>query len=526
MYIPFFHHILKFHVSVNRLSGKTALLIILIPFFVLFLVPKHSSASTNGITAVEDSIGSEEKDGKTYINYLVSPGETIYGISTEHGVSISKLMEVNPELEHGLKAGQRILIPYNKSYIQSRREDEATEARQTAGAKREESAKEEEDDGGEEVVHHVEKGETLYSISREYGVDVNDLLRWNGMELQAGQEIVVKKKKDPKTDKSESEKEVAEKKEAQKQDKQEKIAGSKKEKETASKDTKRNAKDIQQSPPPQEDKADVVRLQSETKKGDRYTVYEYDSTRKQVLIVPFDPHLYFSDADEDISKASDIPRLKVRDIIRRRLNALIDPPGYESIHLLGGRSQNSDTLSDLNKIYSSVGYHYQDILNADHNPREERPDEEEAAKNNSGVKGWVNKQKAKLSNEEATTKKEGPKEKFEGKYFGVKVNDPKFFDYYGRKYSTDYYIFINQFEVITDYENCLDLSTQNYRRYFVAHYSIFDRDGEQVAGNKFRIHYNSNSNDINEIVADNVQKIAQRVMNDLPSPKATDDHKN
>ncbi|RNI29704.1 LysM peptidoglycan-binding domain-containing protein [Rufibacter immobilis] len=43
--------------------------------------------------------------------------------------------------------------------------------------------------------HVVEKGETLYSISKKYGTTVNDLLAWNGMEegapLSLGKELVV-----------------------------------------------------------------------------------------------------------------------------------------------------------------------------------------------------------------------------------------------------------------------------------------------------------------------------------------------
>ena len=34
----------------------------------------------------QDSIGTFEKDGRVFVQYAVSPGETIYGISTASGV--------------------------------------------------------------------------------------------------------------------------------------------------------------------------------------------------------------------------------------------------------------------------------------------------------------------------------------------------------------------------------------------------------------------------------------------------------
>ena len=104
------------------------------------------------------------------------------------------------------------------------------------------------------------------------------------------------------------------------------------------------------------------------------------------------------------------------------------------------------------------------------------------------------------------------------KYFGVVLKDPKFFEYFNHKYSVDYYIFVNQFEVITDYDHCLDRTTENYVRYFVVHFSIFDKNGTQIAGNKYKQLYNSNSNNIDRITGDNLQKMADRILLELPVP--------
>lgn len=451
-------------------------------FFIVFFSCLSMKAGSLG---VQDSVGVLKEGGKTFIQYVVSPGETIYRISTTYGVAISELLELNPDLENGLKVGQEILIPFRPKM---QHKEESLEI------------------GEGDIVHEVQSGETLYSLSRKYNVSVGDLLRWNGMELKAGQKLVVKKKAADATSTAVPKVIENTKEEVPVTTPAEKLAETKpvveKEVSTENKPVVENKSIVKE--------AEVV---TQTYR------YRFDTTLQQVLIIPFDPHLYFSDADDEIAKASNIPRVKVREVFRRRLDALLDPPGYEVIHLMGGRSV--DSLLDLNKIYSSVTYNYKEILESEYyspleNHAEIDIEEPEEKAGGTGVKGWMNKQKERLTQEETVAA--GKHEKFEGKYFGVQVRNPNFFEYFEKKYSVDYYIFINEFEVMTDYEHCLDRSAQNYQREFVVHYSIFDKKGEQFAGNKFKVYYPSNSNDVMKIVADNVGKISQRILNDLPKP--------
>ena len=399
-----------------------------------------------------DSIGVTKVDGKMHVRYLVSPGETIYGISTHYGVSISNLMEINPELEAGLKVGQVINIPYNKEYMDARAEAKSSN----------------------KTIHKVQPGETLFGLSKKYDVPLGDLLKWNGMELKAGQDLVVGVEE--KNEKSAQDVEAEEK------------AQEKEEKKAEEAFAKENPEMVATK------EKDVI----------YHDKYDYDPDFQQVLIVPFDPHLYFSDADDEIAARSNIHRTMVREVFRRRLNAMLDPPGYETIHLMGG--ENPDTLADLNRIYSSVSYNYQERL---YSETYQENYQEKNTKKKSSFGQWLDKQKGKLFDE-------GDETKEKGKYFGVKVRDPEFYNYFNTKYSVDYYVFINQFEVITDYENCLDRAAQNFRRYFITHYSIFDNEGNQISGNKFRVYYNSNSNSVMQIVADNIPQIAERIMAELP----------
>ena len=462
--------------------------------------------------SIQDSIGTVVLGEKEYIQYMVSPGETIYRISTKYGVSISTLLELNPDLENGLKVGQVIRIPYKKAYVAAQKEKVVQEELLAVN---------------DNSVHEVLPGETLYSISKKFGVTVGDLLKWNGLELKAGQAIYV-------ANPSTNDKEVVSNQSTstvnpvrQHQTKSAEIVV---EKPQVTKPiiTEPSAPTTSKATP----KAVVVEkpvikepeVPTNEPLAPKMNVYDFNPNYKQVLIVPFDPHLYFSDADDEIAQASHVPRNHVREVFRRRLNSLLDPRGYETIHLMGGRF--ADTLADLNKIYSSVNYNYEEILESEFNTADTRhsdnqikPTEEPANK----FSAMMNKAKDKVGQQPQATnahnaaiaKKE---EKFEGKFFGVKIKDPKFFEYFHNKYSIDYYVFVNQFEVVTDYEHCLDRAAQNYQRYFITHYSIFDKEGNPIAGNKYKVYYDSNSNDIERIVADNVLKISQRILNDLPAP--------
>ena len=83
--------------------------------------------------------------------HKVEKGETIYGISKRYGLSTDRLIELNPVLADGLKAGQTLRL------------DDSAAAPATAT-----TASTDTDLRG----HLVEEGETFYSIARRYNVSV------------------------------------------------------------------------------------------------------------------------------------------------------------------------------------------------------------------------------------------------------------------------------------------------------------------------------------------------------------------
>lgn len=109
-----------------------------------------------------------------YIRHTVKQRETIYGISRQYGISQEKLIEANPGIENGLKEGQVLRIPV----------DRATGP-----------AIEIPVEGGDSLVPHtVAPKETLYSLSKQYGVSIDELIKANPAlvdGLKAGQVIYI-----------------------------------------------------------------------------------------------------------------------------------------------------------------------------------------------------------------------------------------------------------------------------------------------------------------------------------------------
>lgn len=116
-----------------------------------------------------DSLRLETVNGQTFIVHLVGEKETLFGLSKRYGVTVARILEFNPTADGGIEAGQLLKVPYvPKGRTQT----------------------------AEGTVHKVQPKETLFSISRMYGVTVDDIKTWNNLKdnaLNVGQDILIKK---------------------------------------------------------------------------------------------------------------------------------------------------------------------------------------------------------------------------------------------------------------------------------------------------------------------------------------------
>lgn len=128
------------------------------------------------------SVWSEELDypttvinGKSYYVYKVQKSEGYYAISKRFNVTIKDIVDVNGD--GGLKLGQTVYVPIKEEPVSPAHQITKSQNHQT-------------------TTHIVEKGETLYSLSKRYGVTVDEIRALNPESdiLSVGESLIIPSK--------------------------------------------------------------------------------------------------------------------------------------------------------------------------------------------------------------------------------------------------------------------------------------------------------------------------------------------
>lgn len=117
-----------------------------------------------------------------YAQHVVQTQETIYGISKSFKITSDSLFLLNPTLkQEGLKAGDTLIVGVKKVQVKP-----------VSGVVKQPKY----------IYHEVKPQETIYALTKLYGVTVQDLYQWNPslqeFGLKAGDEVVVGYSKSPK----------------------------------------------------------------------------------------------------------------------------------------------------------------------------------------------------------------------------------------------------------------------------------------------------------------------------------------
>ena len=139
-----------------------------------------------------DYSSSPPAEEELYLTYRVRKGDSLYRIARNFGVSVSEIQEFNEVAGRNvIKPGQKLLIPRDRVRLAESPSDKHVRK----------SAK---------LIHIVHHGETLYGISKSYGVSASDIIRWNNLHsrrlIRTGQRLVIFPDKEfEATDQSEAE---------------------------------------------------------------------------------------------------------------------------------------------------------------------------------------------------------------------------------------------------------------------------------------------------------------------------------
>ncbi|HNY14128.1 MAG TPA: LysM peptidoglycan-binding domain-containing protein [Bacteroidales bacterium] len=134
---------------------------------ILILIVISSPVQTQVV--VERSKDKVIISGVPYYIHFVKKGETAYSISKAYNITVEEINKENPPAVYGIKEGQALRIPV--------RETEAgiSQESKTNQAKRDEQ---------KYIYHKMQPGETIYQLSRLYGISENEIVASNpGVEI-------------------------------------------------------------------------------------------------------------------------------------------------------------------------------------------------------------------------------------------------------------------------------------------------------------------------------------------------------
>lgn len=122
--------------------------------------------------------------------HFVQRGETLYDIAQLEGIRLESLAEYNLLKPDMIPAAGQKLYLQSKNSVRPALAEEINSVTVDPVSPKISVAK------AVATKHVVQTKETLYSISKKYGVDVEKILQWNnlqGLELRVGQELVIHK---------------------------------------------------------------------------------------------------------------------------------------------------------------------------------------------------------------------------------------------------------------------------------------------------------------------------------------------
>jgi murein DD-endopeptidase MepM/ murein hydrolase activator NlpD len=104
----------------------------------------------------------------------VQPGDTLYGLSRRHNVAVAELMQLNNLTNPNLQPGQKLYLPQGVAAPHSRPAPMQTASVQPPAVPADL-------DGKYRGSYTMRQGDSLYGISRTYGVPVSELQQTNGI---------------------------------------------------------------------------------------------------------------------------------------------------------------------------------------------------------------------------------------------------------------------------------------------------------------------------------------------------------
>ncbi|HNQ13237.1 MAG TPA: hypothetical protein PKH65_06505 [Bacteroidia bacterium] len=228
-----------------------------------------------------------------------------------------------------------------------------------------------------------------------------------------------------------------------------------------------------------------------------------------VLLFPYDPIYYMSDAENDIQQQSGEKDLKkIRnyfheqsyDFVQRNLSRK-----YSCYAPMNDTSAAAYQL--LVEVFKHTGYVMADPVVPDTSERKKLLSRLAFLKHN------TEKSENEVNDDIDIAAEYHYIE--DQKYLQASINKKELFKTIQNTYGSNYLVFLNQLEIKTDYINCIDASNKIYPRFVKMHYTIYNAQGAVVAGNTAIAEFKSSTSHFETIRNICFERVAEQISGDI-----------
>lgn len=235
--------------------------------------------------------------------------------------------------------------------------------------------------------------------------------------------------------------------------------------------------------------------------------------RPTIVIVPFQPKYYRSEIDRDIAKGTTYTFDHTRGFFRKGLdNAILiaakEYNDYQSMH-----ADEQEVNADLYYLYQMTG-----VSNV--------PYEAPVVTKDKEFKKHLADYWVKLQTNVAPAPEPGTRIK-EGQIHSVadtreliaktRIFNPAFFDSLGNKYHADYFLFVNEYDMLYAANSQTELESDNFSRVIIVHYTVYDAQGNELFSLLKKRYFSSYENDLPTIIQEELLPIGYEVVYSLDS---------
>lgn len=206
--------------------------------------------------------------------------------------------------------------------------------------------------------------------------------------------------------------------------------------------------------------------------------------QKRVLVVPFDERIYFNDATAEIAKRDGLTHDEIMEYFRYQLNlqlvnSLID--SCEVVDLFKDNTREDE--ADISGLYTTMSYELRlaefeldtENMGALARKRAEKLEEARRKQREEEMKNA----RPGIQNGELV----GRKQQTDDMYLHIIIGQPEVLKEIASRRKVDYFLFVNQFDIKTDYRDPYISGQRNVQRLMRVHFSIYNSNGEFVLGN-------------------------------------------